>query len=135
MPDIYDEIFNYAKEYIETNSSYKPIVLEDTPQQEGIFPLIIVKHYDDNLVDENLDKTDQRFKINYEIEIYSIDTEEIPKQEIRKELIKLVNDVFDEHYGFTRKGNDNIPNIDLNVDRQQMKYSGKLDEKNIIYRR
>lgn len=135
MPDIYDEIFNYAKEYIETNSSYKPIVLEDTPQQEGIFPLIIVKHYDDNLVDENLDKTDQRFKINYEIEIYSIDTEEIPKQEIRKELIKLVNDVFDEHYGFTRKGNDNIPNIDLNVDRQQMKYYGKLDEKNIIYRR
>ena len=135
MPDIYDEIFNYAKEYIETNSSYKPIVLEDTPQQEGIFPLVIVKHYDDNLVDENLDKTDQRFKINYEIEIYSIDTEEIPKQEIRKELIKLVNDVFDEHYGFTRKGNDNIPNIDLNVDRQQMKYSGKLDEKNIIYRR
>lgn len=135
MPDIYDEIFNYAKEYIETNSSYKPIVLEDTPQQEGIFPLVIVKHYDDNLVDENLDKTDQRFKINYEIEIYSIDTEEMPKQEIRKELIKLVNDVFDEYYGFTRKGNDNIPNIDLNVDRQQMKYSGKLDEKNIIYRR
>ena len=135
MPDIYDEIFEYAKEYIETNSSYTPIVLEDTPQQEGIFPLVIIKHYNDNLVDENLDKTDQRFKINYEIEIYSIDKENIPKQEIRKELIKLVNEVFDEYYGFTRRGNINIPNIDLNVDRQQMKYSGKLDEKNIIYRR
>lgn len=134
MPDIYDEIFDYAQDYIKTNSNYNPTVLEDTPQQTGIFPLVIIKHYDDNLVDENLDKTDQRFKINYEIEIYSIDTEDTAKQNIRKELIKLVNNVFDEHYGFTRKGNDNIPNIDLNVDRQLLKYSGKLDEKNIIYR-
>lgn len=134
MPDIYDEIFDYAQDYIKTNSNYNPTVLEDTPQQTRIFPLVIIKHYDDNLVDENLDKTDQKFKINYEIEIYSIDTEETAKQDIRKELIRLVNDVFDEHYGLARKGNDNIPNIDLNVDRQKLKYSGKLDEKNIIYR-
>lgn len=87
------------------------------------------------MIDENLDKTDQRFRLDYEIEIYSIDTEETAKQEITKELIKLVNNIFDEHYGFTRKMNRNIPNIDLNVDRQKMRYEGKIDENNKIYRR
>jgi hypothetical protein len=31
--------------------------------------------------------------------------------------------------------NRNIPNIDLNVDRQKMRYEGKIDENNKIYRR
>ena len=82
-----------------------------------------------------MDKTDQRFRMAYEIEIYTIDIEGTAKQEITKELIKLVNDVFDEHYGFNRRTNKNIPNIDLNVDRQNMRYEGKLDENNKIYRR
>ena len=71
----------------------------------------------------------------YEIEIYTIDTEDKAKQEITKELVKLVNDVFDEHFGFMRRTNKNIPNIDLNVDRQYLRYDGKLDFNNIIYRR
>lgn len=135
LPDIYDGIFEYAKSYIKNNSEYNPKVVKNTPQQESVFPLVIITQVRDNLVDENLDKTDQRFKMAYEIEIYAIDIENIAKQEIVKELIKLVNDVFDEHYGFYRKTNKNIPNIDLNVDRQHMRYEGKLDEKNNIYRR
>lgn len=135
LPDIYDEIFEYSKNYIKSNSIYNPKVVKDTPQQEKFFPVVIIKQIRDNIINENLDKTDQRFRIVFEIEIYSIDEENTAKQEITKELIRLVNDVFDEHYGFNRRTNSNIPNIDLNVDRQYMRYEGKLDENKIIYRR
>ena len=100
-----------------------------------MFPLIIIKQIDDPLVDENLDKTDQKFNVTYEIEIYSMDKASLPKQEITKELAKLVNDVFDEHYGFTRKSNNPVPNIDLDVDRRHMVYGAKIDENKRIYRR
>lgn len=135
IPNIYNKIFEYAKKYIKENSIYSPKIVKNTPQQMTVFPLVIIKQVKDALIDENLDKTDQKFKMVYEIEIYTIDTEEVAKEEITQELIKLVNDVFDEHYGFNRKTNSNIPNIDLNVDRQHMRYDGKLDENNIIYRR
>ena len=132
---IYDSIFQYAKSYITTHSQYSPLVLKVSPQQQKKFPLVIIRQIRDPLIDENLDKTDQRFKIVFEIEIYAIDKAETIKEEITEELIGLVNDVFDEHYGFNRKTNANIPNIDLNVNRQHMRYEGKLDENNIIYRR
>lgn len=82
-----------------------------------------------------MDKTDQRFRVVFEVEIYTIDTEGYAKEEIKDELVDLVNDVFDEHYGFNRKINRSIPNIDLDVERQHLRYEGKLDENYIIYRR
>ena len=54
---------------------------------------------------------------------------------ITKELTKLVNDVFDVHYGFNRRENINLPNIDENVDRQHLRYEAIVDENNIIHRR
>lgn len=82
-----------------------------------------------------MDKTDQRFNLVYEIEIYTIDKENIAKQMITEELTKLVNDIFDIKYGFIRKANNPVPNIDLNVDRRHMRFEAKIDENNIIYRR
>ena len=110
-------------------------MLKDTPKQKNVFPLVIIKQIDDPLIDENLDKTDQKFDVTYEIEIYSMDKGNLAKQEITKELVKLVNDVFDEHYGFTRKSNNPVPNIDLDVDRRHMVYMAKIDENKRIYRR
>lgn len=72
--------------------------------------------------------------MSYEIEIYAENQALQVKQEIRKELVKLVNDVFDEHFGFTRKQDRNIPNADLNLDRQYMKYVAIIDENKRIYR-
>lgn len=135
MPDVYNGIFQDAKKYIQSNSQYKPIVSKDTPQESNKFPLVIIKQIDDPLYDENLDKTDQRFNLVFEIEIYTIDKDNIAKQVITEELKKLVNDIFDIKYGFTRKANNPAPNIDLNVDKRYMRYEGKIDENNIIYRR
>lgn len=82
-----------------------------------------------------MDKTDQRFNVAYEIEIYTVNEGNIAKQSIANELMNLINDVFDEHYGMDRKMNTEAPNIDTDVYRWQMRFEAKLDERKIIYRR
>ena len=134
MPDVYDQIFQYAKKYIKEKSKYSPKILKST-QQDKTFPFISIKEIRDDLYDENLDKTDQRFNIGYEIEIYTITKGSIAKEEIAEELKNLVNNVFDTHYGLRRTFNKEIPNVDLNVFRWGMRFEAKIDENKIIYRR
>lgn len=134
MPDVYDEMFKYAKTYIVDNSKYSPKILKDTPPDKK-FPLVIIKQIRDDLYNENLDKTDQKFNIGYEIEIYSMNIGNTAKQAITNELMKLVNDVFDEHYGMNRKINQEAPNADTDVYRWNMRYEAKIDENKRIYRR
>lgn len=133
IPNVYDEIFQYAKKYIKENSKYFPKVSKDTPPDKK-FPLVLIKQIRDDLYSENLDKTDQRFQIGYEIEIYTMNQKEIAKQSIANELIKLINDVFDEHYGMNRKSNREAPNADTDVFRWYMRYEAKIDENKRIYR-
>ena len=134
MPDVYDQIFQYGKKYINEKSKYSPKVLKDTPPDKT-FPLIIIREIRDDLYDENLDKTDQRFNIGYEIEIYTINKGQVAKQEIASELVNLTNDVFDVHYGLRRTFNQQMLNVDSDVYRHNMRFEGKIDENKIIYRR
>ena len=108
--------------------------MKSTPPNQK-FPLVLIKQIADDIYDENLDKTDQRFNIAYEIEIYTVNEGNIAKQSIANELMNLINDVFDEHYGMDRKMNTEAPNIDNDVYRWQMRFEAKLDERKIIYRR
>lgn len=135
MPDVYDEIFDYAENYIKENSMYSPQILTSSPQETQRFPLIVIQESANPLEDEDLEKNDQQYYIEYEIEIYAIDKGNIPKQEIIQELKKLVNDVFDSHYGMYRRICNPNPNIDRDVDRLYMRYSAIIDENKIIYRR
>lgn len=134
MPDVYDEIFQFARKYIEDNSIYLPHIYKDTPEDKE-FPLIIIRQIRDDLYSENLDKTDQRFYLGFEIEIYTMNKGKIAKQVITEELIKLINDVFDEHYGMNRVSNHKAPNVDTDVYRWNMMFEGKIDESKRIYRR
>ena len=135
MPDVYDEMFDYADNYIKTNSNYSPKVLTSAPQEANTFPLVIIQESDNPLVDEDLTKGDQQYQIEYEIEIYSIDKGNVPKQIIIQELKKLVNDVFDVHYGMNRRACIPKPNADRDVDRLYMRYNAIIDENKTIYRR
>ena len=135
MPEVYDEIFDYADNYIKTNSDYLPKVLESAPQEVNTFPLVVIQESDNPLVDEDLTKGDQQYQIEYEIEIYAIDKENAPKQVIIQELKKLVNDVFDVHYGMNRRACIPAPNADRDVDKLYMRYNAIIDENKTIYRR
>lgn len=134
MPNVYDQIFQYGKKYIQEKSKYSPDIFKDIPEDKS-FPLIVIREINNSLWNENLNKTDQRFNIGYEIEIYTMNKGQVVKQEIANELINLVNDVFDVHYGLRRTLSQQVPNIDIDVYRWNMRFEGKVDENKIIYRR
>lgn len=134
LAELYDDIFAYAKEYIQTNSDYNPYVLKDTPEDGEIFPLIIIREYKDTLYSENLKKTEQKEYLIYEIEVFSNDNQ-TARQEIVKELVGWVNDVFENMLGFRRTENRPIPYIRDNVSRQYMLFKAIYDkEQHKIYR-
>ena len=135
MVNIYNDIFQYAKEYITTNSQYNPYVLKATPEESKLFPLVIITQVNDYLKDETLAKTEKQNSLSYEIEIFAQDTS-VNRQTIIEELVSLVNDVFENDIGFRRTQATPIPNIDLSVDRFLMEYEGVFDEnKNKIFRK
>ena len=135
MPDVYDEIFDYAEKHIKEKSKYSPKVLVTPPEETKAFPLVVISQVDDTLEDENLTKGDQKYKIEYEIEIYAIDKGNIHKEDIIKELKELVNEVFDDHYGMYRRDCIPTPNADRNVNKLYMRYNALIDENKVIYRR
>ena len=131
---MYNEIFKYARQYIKENSKYSPTILKDTPPDKK-FPLIIIKEINPLLQDETLKKGEQKFKIVYEIEIFTMNNGNITKQTITKELKELLINVFFEYYGMNIKANKQIPNIDSNLDRWYLKFEAIIDENKKIYRR
>lgn len=137
MPDVYDEIFDYADNYIKSQSVYSPAVLETPPEEINTFPspLVVIQEVNNPLEDEDLEKGDQQYQIEYEIKLYATDKGSVPKQVIIQELKKLVNDVFDVHYGMYRRACIPTPNADRNVDRLYMRYNAIIDESKTIYRR
>lgn len=135
MVNIYNDIFQYAKEYITTNSQYNPYVLKATPEESKLFPLVIITQVNDYLKDETLKRTEKQNSLSYEIEIFAQDTS-VNRQTIIEELVSLVNDVFENDIGFRRTQATPIPNIDLSIDRFLMEYEGVFDEnKNKIFRK
>ena len=134
MPDVYDEIFEYASKYIKSNLKHSPRVLKEVSETTKL-PTVIIEQINDHLYDENLDKSDQRFDLIYEINIYAEDKGTTRKHAIVDELKRLVNNVFDEHYGMNRRANTKAPNADLTVEKRYLRYEAKIDENKKIYRR
>ena len=135
MPDVYDEIYENSKKHITEKSKYSPYVLSNPPQETKVFPLVIISEINNTLENENLDKSDPKYRLGYEIEIYAIDKGNIQKQVIIQELKGLVNEVFDDHYGMYRRACIPTPNADRNVDKLYMRYDAIIDEDKKIYRR
>lgn len=135
MVNIYNDIFQYAKEYITTNSTYDPYVLKATPEESKVFPLVIITQTNDYFRDETLKKTEKQNVLSYEVNIFAKDTT-VNRQTIIEELVHIVNDVFENEIGFRRIQAEPIPNIDLSVDRFVLEYEGVFDEKtNKIFRK
>lgn len=134
LPDIYDNIFDYSKTYINNNSEYSPKVLKSQPTTNKYFPIVIITEIDNPLYDETLSKTEQKYNVFYEIEIYTTNKGSIAKETIAEELKILVNNVFDNYYGFSRTSCRPTPNIDLNVFRYTLQFRGIVDSNKKINR-
>ena len=137
-PDIYENIFQYAKQYIKQKSIYSPQVFKNAPTESDIFPLVIIPECKIILDEETLKYGERRYEIVFNIEIYSTDKsinhKKVSKTTIIPELEKLVYEVFEEHYGLLGKEPEIRPNADTNVAREEIRFTGKI-KNNIIYRR
>ena len=137
-PDVYDSIFQYAKQYIKQKSIYSPEVFKNAPTESDIFPLVIIPECKIILDEETLKYGERRYEIIFNIEIYatdkSIGNKKVSRTTIIQELEKLVYDVFEEHYKLLGKEPEIKPNADTNVAREEISFTGKI-KNNIIYRR
>jgi hypothetical protein len=136
ISDIYNPIFQRVKEYLTSNSENSPVVLKATPEEYNIFPVVIIELINERFYDESLNLEDTRNRLTFEINIYANDNKGKHKKEIVKELIPLIDHIFADEVGLKLIANEEIPNIDTNVLRQIMRYSGIYDfNLNKIYRR
>ena len=135
IPNVYDNIFKRIKKYVVDNSQYSPNVLKTEPSTDKNFPLIVIEEINTPLKDETLSKTEKKYELIYETNIYAIDSGTTSKEEIINELKKLVCNAFEDDIGFTITFNEKAPNIDLNVGRQFIRAEAIIDEGNKIYRR
>ena len=137
-PNIYENIFQYAKQYIKQKSIYSPEVFKNAPTESNIFPLVIIPECKIILDEETLKYGERRYEIIFEIEFYatdkSINNKKVSRTTIIQELEKLVYDVFEEHYGLLGEEPEVKPNADTNIARESIKFTGKI-KNNIIYRR
>ena len=137
-PNIYNNMFQYAKQYIKLKSVYSPEVFKNAPTESDIFPLVIIPKCKMMIDEETLKYGERRYKIKFEIEIYATDktvkNKKMSRQTIIQELEKLVYDVFEEHYGLLGKEPEMKPNADTNIARETISFTGKI-KNNIIYRR
>lgn len=137
-PNIYNNMFQYAKQYIKQKSIYSPEVFKNAPTESDIFPLVIIPKCKIILDEETLKYTERKYEIKFDIEIYATDksmnNKKVSRNTIIQELEKLVYDVFEEHYGLLGKEPQIKPNADTNVARETISFTGKI-KNNIIYRR
>ncbi len=99
--------------------------------------MIIITETENSLINssETLKYNEGKYNLTYEIELYAKDIDDKSKKEILDELKKLVNDVFDEHYKFTRRSCKTAPNADIDIGKIFMRYTAVIDENKRIYRR
>ncbi len=140
--NIHNQVFQYAKRYIKQKSKYSPEVFKNAPTESKVFPLVIIPQCRVILDDETLktkSKSERRYKIIFDIEIYATDktvgtNKKISRQTIISELEDLVYEVFEEHFGLLGKEPQSRPNADTNISREGIEFTGKYKNK-ILYRR
>lgn len=132
-------MYQYSKEYIQSNSKYSPAVLKTTPQEINQFPLVVIPECKLILKDETLKHKEKEYRLIFDIELYSTDksveSKKVARQSIIAELKKLIYEVFEEHYLMRVAEPKSTPNIDRNVDRLYMRAEATINEKKIIFRR
>lgn len=144
MIDIYEEIFQSYKDYIETNSEYNAKVVKYNTNTSTYFP--IISFHLENTVDTDrctIDKIEfyeeQYFTINIYCKNKTVtkdnNTSVVAAQVINEELTRLTNQFFNK-LNMKRTLCRNTPNIDSSIIRKTIQFQCMVGNarKNIIRR-
>lgn len=101
---------------------------------DNVNPQIVLSQLDYSLGSESLDKSRKQFMISIEVDIFTVDQATTHKRVIANDVCDMIYEHIDS-YGLRLDMRDITPNLQENVYRITMRFSGKIDEHTeIIYR-
>lgn len=126
-------IFKELKDYVETKSKYSPLLTKKLPQESKIFPIVPIKlmPYENRF--NNLNYSEETYDFVIDINVYSIDKTvdgvKVSKRTICNEITEKIVEYFRNNLKVKIKVETDVYNIDTNVQRNNIKISGRLDTK------
>ena len=131
---IFEDVFNdiiypKLKKYVEENSIYSPLVTKRKTEESKKFPIVPVKLLPITNRYNNLSYGEETYTFGIDINIYAIDNGSVSKRTICDEVTSKVVEFFKNTYHVIIRLKPDIPNVDDNVQRNNVKISGKLDTK------
>ena len=138
-PNFYNQVYNYAKEYLAEHSRFSPKVLKTSPTESEYFPLVIIQMPEVYLEDETLKMNgEQMYSFILNIEIFAmakvVDNTKYSKASVAQEILQWIYKVFEEHFVMLGRLPETIQNIDTNVERISIRFTGKY-KNDTFYRR
>lgn len=128
LETVFQEMFNECKTR-QANATLNPYggkcFVE--PPITSTFPSIVITLMGTRLKGETLTKTEKKYGITVEVNIYTQDASTVNHRDIANQLSDFINDIFDIKYGLTLENRQPTPNIDMNVYRINARYSGVYD--------
>jgi hypothetical protein len=136
--DVFDEISSALDTKLsdEESNPYGAVAYNFIPNTfpNNQFPIIVLSQLDYTLSKETLDKEEREYTVSIEANIFAIDTPTTHKRLIANDVCELVFGVIDG-YGLRLDMRDVLPNLQENVYRIVMRFSGRIDENRaVIYR-
>ncbi len=128
MVDIQNQIFNSLKQRIETQFSNSKVCKDFQPVASD-FPIITFYEIDNSELEHNLDYTQRKSNLAFQIDIFTIGG---TKESQAKAISKEISEVMENHYHMKRLFANPLDNADKDIYRYTMRYFCKIDEDRLL---
>lgn len=126
-------IYPKMKNYVEMQSIYKPKVTKKQTQESKIFPIVPIRLLPIENSYNNLSYSEETYSFGIDINVYAqdktIDNLKVSKKTICDEITEKIIEFYKTNYHVTIRVEYDIPNIDSNIHRNNIRITGKLDTK------
>ena len=128
VQNLYDEVYENLKKFLQENSIYKPAVYKSSPEEKA-FPLVIIKLLPYTNEYSNLKYTDILYDYGFEINVFAIQSGDVAKQSITSEISNHIENFFNNIYRMNVKVSKDVANEDTSVARDIIQSTCTIDTK------
>lgn len=128
---IEDYVYVAVRDYLKENSQYNPIVDKKYPREPAKLnkqPRVIVMELENNYRSRTVDGIESCSNLMYAVDIYCVDGIDSTKEQISKELEKMVDYVMSRKLNMTRISCQKLPNLDTDILRIGMRYNCVIND-------
>ena len=140
MIDLYNEIFQQEKEYVESNSQYGVRVVKSNTNTSSYFPIVVCQL--SNMMDTDfctIDKIEEHGELYISNDVFTqdktVDNQKVASQLINDEITKLVVEFYNK-INMKMTMCNFTPNLDKSIIRRTIRHQGLVSrERKKITRR